>query len=319
MKFLESHFDDYISSSTRINLHPKNEIIFNNFPSKLSGLSNTIFYGPAGLGKYTQALKLLSRYSPSELKYEKKICVTFNKMPYYLKISDIHYEVDMSLLGCNSKLLWHEIYLHIVDIISAKKDRIGVIVCKSFNQINSELLDNFYSYMQTEYSSNIILKFCILTSAISFLPETIINCCKVISVSKPSNTTFKKNFKPKEVTSTFDLSNLKMLSISNSSALSSPYKIICDCIIDNLINYQKIVFCKFRDLLYDMFIYDINIGDSIWYILDMLSKKGIITVVNISVVLTKTYEFFKYYNNNYRPIYHLENYFFTLIKHIYCL
>ena len=110
-----------------------------------------------------------------------------------------------------------------------------------------------------------------------------------------------------------------MLSISNSSALSSPYKIICDCIIDNLINYQKIVFCKFRDLLYDMFIYDINIGDSIWYILDMLSKKGIITVVNISVVLTKTYEFFKYYNNNYRPIYHLENYFFTLIKHIYCL
>jgi hypothetical protein len=40
---------------------------------------------------------------------------------------------------------------------------------------------------------------------------------------------------------------------------------------------------------------------------------------HISDVMIKTYCFFQYYNNNYRPIYHLENYFLNLIKIIHDL
>ena len=98
-------------------------------------------------------LKCIKQYSPSELKYEKKISITYNKQAYFFKISDIHYEIDMSLLGCNSKLLWHEIYIQLVDIISTKQDKSGIIVCKYFNEIHSELLDNFYSYMQNNTNS----------------------------------------------------------------------------------------------------------------------------------------------------------------------
>jgi replication-associated recombination protein RarA len=106
MKFQETHFEEYINSNKTINLHPKLDKVFNKFPKKINDLKNIIFYGPSGVGKYTQALRCIKLYSPSELKYEKKISITYNKLQYYFKISDIHYEVDMSILGCNSKLLW---------------------------------------------------------------------------------------------------------------------------------------------------------------------------------------------------------------------
>jgi Cdc6-like AAA superfamily ATPase len=148
MKLCETHFEEYIIENNKINLHPKLDQIYEKLPKTINELKNLIFYGPCGTGKYTQMLKSIKKYSPSELKYERKISVSFNKHQYFFKVSDIHYEIDMSLLGCNSKLLWHEIYQQIIDIISTKIDKSGIIVCKYFHDIHSELLENFYSYMQ---------------------------------------------------------------------------------------------------------------------------------------------------------------------------
>ena len=119
MKFYETHFDDYINQENL--LHKKLNKTYDNLPSDLKDLNNIILYGPSGVGKYTQMLFAIKKYSPSELKYEKKISINFNKAIYYFKISDIHYEVDMSLLGCQSKLLWNEIYHQIIDIIIATR------------------------------------------------------------------------------------------------------------------------------------------------------------------------------------------------------
>ena len=105
MKFYETHFEEYVLENQSENLHPKLEKLYTRFPKKINKLKNLIFYGPSGIGKYTQMLKAIKKYSPSELKYEKKISVTYNKQQYFFKISDIHCEVDMSLLGCNSKML----------------------------------------------------------------------------------------------------------------------------------------------------------------------------------------------------------------------
>ena len=68
-------------------------------------------------------LKLLKRYCPTELKYEKKLTVNFNKSQLYYKVSDIHIEVDMSLLGCNAKLLWNDIYNQLIDIACIKSNK----------------------------------------------------------------------------------------------------------------------------------------------------------------------------------------------------
>ena len=76
-------------------------------------------------------------------------------------------------------------------------------------------------------------------------------------------------------------------------------------------------FLKFRDILYDIFIYNLDITDCVWYILSTLVKENRIKNEHLSDILIKTYSFFQYYNNNYRPIYHLEKYLFYLIKIIH--
>jgi hypothetical protein len=319
MKFYETHFEDYTTSNDRINLHPKLDKIFKRFPKQISNVKNIIFYGPSGIGKYTQMLKAIKKYSSSELKYEKKITISFNKFNFSFKLSDIHYEIDMSLLGCNSKLLWHEIYQQIIDIVSAKSEKSGIIVCKNFHEIHSELLDNFYSYMQQNNYSGIDLKYFIITEQISFIPDSILNCCEVINISRPSKNLYNKCFKSK-LSPEFKLdtiSNIKNLYLSNNTELMVNYKIICNKIIDEMLNIDELKFLKFRDLLYDIFIYNLDITHCVWYILYTLVKMNKINAEHNSQLMIKTYQFLHYYNNNYRPIYHLEKYLFYIIKIIY--
>jgi hypothetical protein len=321
MKFYETHFEEYINANQKINMHPKLNKIYNKFPDDLSKLKNIIFYGPSGIGKYTQMLHSIKKYSPSELKYEKKISISYDKQQYYIKISDIHYEVDMSLLGCNSKLLWHSIYQQIIDIISAKNDKSGIIVCKYFHEIHSELLENFYSYMQSNNSISINLIFFIITEELSFIPDNIINCCNVINIQRPSKVTYNKCISSKlqnkiKIENIKNTKNIKNLNIYNEDIMLQ-YRIICNKIIDNLINIENLKFLKFRDLLYDIFIYNLDITDCIWYILSTLVNQNKISSEQLSNILIKTYCFFQYYNNNYRPIYHLENYLLNLGKIIH--
>ena len=318
MKFYETHFEEYISENNRVNLHPKLEKIYEQFPESLNDFKNLIFYGPSGTGKYTQMLKVIKKYSPTDLKYERKISLTYNKQQYFFKVSDIHYEIDVSLLGCNSKLLWHDIYQQIVDIISAKTDKSGIIVCKNFHEIHSELLENFYSYMQQNISLGVDIKFILITDQLSFIPDNILNCCEVINISRPTKTLYQKCIK-KKLSAKINpehISNIKLLHFYNED-LMFHHKIICEKIINNLINVENLQFLKFRDLLYDIFIYNLDISNCILYILNSLVKKQLINKNVISNVLLKTYCFFQYYNNNYRPIYHVENYMFYLTKVIH--
>jgi len=313
MKFYESHFEEYISENNKVNLHTKLDKLYEKFPKFINELKNLIFFGPNGTGKYTQMLKSIKRYSPTELKYEKKISVTYNKQQYFFKISDIHYEIDMSLLGCNSKLLWHEIYQQVVDIISAKTDKSGIIVCKYFHEIHSELLENFYSYMQQNNSISIDLKFIIITEEISFIPDNILNCCEIINISRPTKSAYVKCIKNKlpNKLKLENITNIKILHLYNED-LMLQHKIICNKIIHNMININELQFLKFRDILYDIFIYNLDITDCIWYILSTLVEQKKIKKEQLSQIMIKTYCFFQYYNNNYRPIYHLENFLFYL-------
>jgi DNA polymerase III delta prime subunit len=317
MKFYETHFEEYIIETQRMNLHPKMDKIFDKFPKKIIELKNLIFYGPNGVGKYTQMLKSIKKYSPTELKYEKKISVNFNKQQYFFKISDIHYEIDMSLLGCNSKILWHEIYSQIIDIISAKIDKSGIIVCKNFHEIHSELLENFYSYMQKNNTLMVDLKFIIITKELSFIPDSILNCCEIIHVARPTMTNYIKCSKNKMLNSSSidleNISNIKNLHFYNEH-LMSPHKIICNKIIYAIIDINNMNFLKFRDVLYDILIYNLDISECVWYILSTLIEKNMLKNEDISTILMKTYCFFQYYNNNYRPIYHLENYLLSIAK-----
>ena len=151
----------------------------NRLPDSLEDLPNLIIYGLSGTGKYTNSLNIIKKYSKSELKYAKKILISNSKSDIYIKISDIHFEIDMELLGCNSRILWNDIYYNIIDIISSNENK-GIILCKNFHSVNNELLEIFYSYMQSYIFSSYTLKFIILTDCISFIPSSIISVSKVL-------------------------------------------------------------------------------------------------------------------------------------------
>lgn len=320
MQFYETHFKEYIEATARVNLHPKLDKILDKFPNSLADLKNVIFYGPSGTGKYTQMLKAIKRYSHTDLKYERKISISYNKQPHCFKVSDIHYEIDMSLLGCNSKLFWHEIYQNIVDIISAKTIKSGIIVCKYFHEIHSELLDNFYSYMQQNHILNIDIKFILLTEELSFIPDNILNCCEIVSMGRPTKTAYSKCFKTKFPVNLQlnTITNVKVLHTYNED-LMIQYRIICNKILHNIIHIKELEFLKFRDILYDIFIYNLDITECVWYILSKLVEDNYIVQSQLSQTLIDTYCFFQYYNNNYRPIYHVEKYFLGLAKLIHSL
>jgi hypothetical protein len=162
------------------------------------------------------------------------------------------------------------------------------------------------------------LKFIIITEHISFIPDNILNCCEIINVSRPSKATYTKYLKTKLPTNleVKSITNIKNLHLFNEDIMLH-YKIICNKIINSIININDLNFQKFRDLLYDIFIYNLDITECVWYILSSLIEKKLIKKQHLTDIMIKTYCFFQYYNNNYRPIYHLENYLFFLAAKIY--
>jgi hypothetical protein len=312
MKYNENLFDDYINSNTIFDLHKK--INLKNIEN-IECLPNLIIYGPPGIGKYTQSLKIINQYSDFTLKYEKKISIIFNKTNYYYKISDIHYEIDMELLGCNSKTLWHEVFNHIIEIILSKNNKKGIILCKNFHLINSELLDIFYSYMQNNYNSNIILKFILICENICFLPDNIINNCKIINIGRPSKYSYNKCLKKKLPNNINNIVNIK--DIKNDIELDLIYKEYSNKLLNIIYNYSNIDFMKLRENIYDIFIFNIDINICMKYVIKELIEKNIVKFDKISQLLKIIYDFHLYFNNNYRPIYHLEKYILNIISLIY--
>ena len=96
MKFCETKFEEYIKKFKQNNLHPELEDIYSGLPNTITEHPNLVFYGPSGIGKYTQALQYISNFSPTKLKYERKITYKYNnKYEYTFKLSDVHFEIDM--------------------------------------------------------------------------------------------------------------------------------------------------------------------------------------------------------------------------------
>ena len=287
--FYFQKFEEKMNHS--LNLHPQILKIFKTFPSKIEDISHVIFYGPSGSGKYTLALKLINMYSSVGLKYEKKI----SKENYVLKISDIHYEVDMALLGCTSKNLWNEIFINIVDSILVKKEKIAFILCKNFHEISNELLDVFYSYtidINNKVLHGVSIRYILITEQLSFLPYCILNSFNVVNVALPKKAAISRCFNVKAPVSIKD--NLLAL---NQPKISSSF--LCDKIL-KYIKTKDIKICKLRDYIYDLLIYNVNVFQAVWYIFSNLEMQ------NVRKCLKDIYIFFHYFNNNYRPIFHLE-------------
>ena len=423
MKYYETTYEEYLSSYDHYNIHQELTPLKKEFPKNISDFKNMIVYGPAGVGKYTQVLSILQNYSPSKLKYDKKISVTYEKQEkkktsilstistpskmssssslkpkengtntvskkksmdtipikktekkqeYIYRISDIHYEIDMATLGCNSKLLWHDLFFQIVDIISVsfhskdklggdklggeKTDKIGIIVCKNFHAIHNELLDIFYSYMRHPlHPYHIQIKFILLTEHMGFIPDNIINACKIISVKRPSrenyitmsnlqNKSFSGNIESNVIYDKINrtaiypkkraadiLENLDLTSITNAKEIHSfawlkseqeiptdVFNMINDVLLQQIMQPENLKITDLRNNLYELLIYNVDIAECIWYIFTtLIQQRAFHKKEHITDTLNDIFVFFKYYNNNYRSIYHLESILLSMLNKIH--
>ena len=398
MKYYETSCSEYIAASKRFDMHPELKQHSIMMPDSLNQLGNIIFYGPSGVGKYTQFLRFIEKYATNGLKTEKMTAST-EKQNYEYHISDIHYEIDLALLGCESKKLWNECFFQIVDIVSAKKSKCGIILCRNFQSIHSELLDVFYSYMQHCRALSIHIVFAILTEHVSFIPNRILQCCKMISVRRPvaelyngrdrdhdskeieiadgpktykrfsqqilptnkktaqgpmdaflrvanvlptkqSTVVYPVNQPEKRIPeSSSDSSHhnfastehtivpeflLNMKELNVIARVDNPpkdvFNIICDNIISKMVQHETMDIIVLRDNLYDILLYGLDITECLWYVLYYFVETDIFVDESgevMSEIMDKIDSFLMYYNNNYRPIYHLESIFIYLITKIY--
>ena len=370
MKYYDTGFDEYVQSVRSYNIHPELESQLNAFPKEITQFSNVILYGPPGVGKYSQALAMIQRYSPSQLRYDKKIVIcnektekktrdpprgekkktsvtTAKRNDFVYRISDIHYEIDMSLLGCNSKTLWHEIFFQIVDIVSVKTQKVGIIFCKNMHCIYNELLDVFYSYINHPLRHlNVQLHFVLLTESIGFLPNSILNSFDIIRVQRPATrhytevmrlqprtlfgskqTFFVSQEECQQVTSNMNsfgndaITNLKEVHVlkrcNESTIPNDVFNTIVDDIVFKMLQPDKLQMNDFRNSLYDMLVYNLDISECVCHILFYMVQYGHLDDTEVYDVLMETFTFFKYYNNNYRPIYHLESIIYYMMSKIH--
>jgi hypothetical protein len=120
---------------------------------------------------------------------------------------------------------------------------------------------------------------------------------------------------PSEILNTKELRSFSLLE-SSKYVPADIFNIVCDIIIKDMENPEKLSYTKFRDSIYDILIYNLDAAECLWYILCYFIHNGKLSTSATESIIRKTFLFLKYYNNNYRPIYHLESIFFYIIDRL---
>lgn len=172
--------------------------------------------------------------------------------------------------------------------------------------------------MQTLNHKNINLTYIILTEQVSFIPNNILKRSITIPVKRPTKNSYSKctgKILPKNI-EVKKICNIKILKAQTYEIMNSQDN-YANQLIDIIEKYQEKQFIDIRNTIYNFFIYGIDISESLWMVIDYFIKKKKLNKDNIDSILCRLYIFFKYYNNNYRPIYHLESIIYYLINIIH--
>lgn len=262
-------FDQYINNILINNYHKDKEHIYDSFSDNINDVNtHFIFFGKKNIGKYSQSLYFVSKYSKNNLKYKKKIQIDNSKLVYNIHLSDVHYEIDFEYLTHTSKTVWFTIFNTIYESAITEPNK-KFIICKNFHKISQELLSIFYNTLNSKNKFIFIL----LCETVCFFPENLVDRCDMIRFSKvkQDNIIKKKN---------------EILSYHNN--------VMLEIVKSKTVNYQKL-----RVTIYDIFTKQYCIYDVIWFLIKELKIDNIKILQHINSCC-------KLYNNNYRPIYHIE-------------
>ena len=230
----------------------------------------------------------------------------------------------MALLGCNAKQLWNELYDLIKEIIRISPTKAGFIVCKNFHDAPVELVSLFYSYMQKVHYLDVTIRFIFITECLSFIPVSIRKNSNLVFIPTPPITKVKQWFKIKST-----IKNSEKINLKNNYALTKQEDIPC-CINDKQINSYNIKFfveliktpkkhsfSVLREKLYDIITNNEDVSTFLKTLIFELTKSDLIPKDKITIILEELFDCVKLYNNNYRPIYHLERMIVSIINTIH--
>ena len=161
--------------------------------------------------------------------------------------------------------------------------------------------------MESLHHKNLNVVFILLTEHVSFIPNNVLDKSLIIPVKKVSKSNYLKfnnNLYINEINTITNIKNIQ----SGIKNLDNKNKLISMKIVNNIINYNDIDYLELREKLYSIFTYNLDIYECIFIIINSLIEKNYITKDKTEKIFIKLYKFLKLYNNNYRPIYHLESF-----------
>ena len=267
----------------------------------------------------------------STIPHERVIPVETSKITYNMRISDIHYEIDIMVLGCNHRQLWDDIFVKIYDIVRSKpsEHRRGTIVVRGFQHVHTDLHDVFYGYMQRmRHDTTVGVSFSIQTTGVSFIHRNILDACEHVNVVMRYGDMVGSGHPPINVQSSplrksMSLSKMKGL-IDRSgdgtlgNLISNIHEKSCDELIEFILEdhdqHTKGIMFSVRDKLYNIMFLYLDIHKCMWYIVCRLSEE-IAANDDTMFKMTDAYiQCFSGFNTNYRPIYHLERFVVCLLR-----
>lgn len=246
-------------------------------------------------------------------------------------MSDVHYEVDMQLLGNGSRHVWHELFFHIVDLVASHQAQTpavtgGIIVCKNFHRIEPDLLSIFYSYMNhpVHYLYGVHLRFLLISDSVCFLPNSILARTTLIPVRRPSldqyiaavssNQSGCKlpgiaNFSRLDLSSVQNIKELYLIAGSDelSATETDALSVICTPIYRSIVASKSVRLAHLRNQLYNILIHKMDVQSVVQHLVHLLVHNG--HLPSLTNLMPWFGPYFRDYNQGYRAIYHVERIF----------
>lgn len=325
MDFYDTYFSTYLQKNKQHNLHPElDTIIESKLPKTIETMPNLILFGESGSGKYTQSLRIIEKYSANKLNktnftnycIKNKTAKLNDKDNLIFKNSDIHYEIDMYLLGCESKKYWEELLALIIEEVKYRKNKNVIILCLNFDKTHQELLENFHNYLNHSIFETIAIKYIFLCDNISFIPIQLLQFFNIINICKPSieqlncilsdKNQYNENFNShlEYITENNNLKNIYGKK-NNNTLFNKMFERIYEIYIIN--KFDKNIVSLMRNIAYDILVNNIDFYEILQKINWDLIKNNKNNIKLIKYLQNDLPNDLLYLNNNYRTIFHIEN------------
>ena len=109
----------------------------------------------------------------------------------------------------------------------------------------------------------------------------------------------------------YNIKNINNI-LFNTNKLNEIGIVHIENVIKAIENVNQVNYYEIRDLLYNLLIFDVDISEFLFYSINYFICKKKLDVTKMEQLLYDINHFFIQYNNNYRPIFHLETIFYKL-------